>query len=244
MVTGADLTAWMRKRAGKIAYSNDRPAKLRPDQSGKSDCSGMIWRDYKDNGVDIGADMSYDQAAVGREVASGKTVADFNAVRGSLQAGDILAMSIKDGVRGGTHFNHVELIDDDPAYSWGHGGYPPLGPNRHDPAVAWLLGNSAFWTVRRVLPTETKPAPTPTPAPASKPAAGTTTTPNTEDEMRVIVLSDNASQYFMSGDGTIIPLRSIPEAQVANRLVNRQSLTSEQFKIAQDFAARFKAARK
>ena len=37
------LTAWMRARAGQFSYSNDRPAKLYPEASGKSDCSGTIW---------------------------------------------------------------------------------------------------------------------------------------------------------------------------------------------------------
>lgn len=157
MTTAADLKrsaliAWMEARQGRFRYSNARPQKLNPDSSGETDCSGSIWRDYKDNGIDLAdIDMSYELATAGVEVASGSTVAQFVAVKAKLKKADVVAMALKSGYKNGTQINHVELYDRD-LYSWGHGGYPAMGPNRTLITKSWLLGDAAFWTVRRVIP--------------------------------------------------------------------------------------------
>lgn len=191
MPTDQDLIAYMAARRGRFSYANTRPAKLYPDRGGFTDCSGIIAAAYRDvAGIDVG-DMSYRQATAGRHVASGRTVQDFRAIMGTLRTGDIVAMSIKDGYRGGEAINHVEMFDrveGGVPYSWGHGGYPPMGPTRQTITASWLLGNAAFWEVRRVLPDQ----PTTTAA-----------TPTTETETETEEKSMNTGIYYKAGDATI-----------------------------------------
>lgn len=190
MPTGQDLINYMAARRGRFSYANTRPAKLYPDRGGFTDCSGIIAAAYRDvAGIDVG-DMSYRQATAGRHVASGRTVADFRAIMGTLRPGDIVAMSIKTGYRGGQAINHVEMFDrveGGVPYSWGHGGYPPMGPTRQNITASWLLGNAAFWEVRRVLP--------------DQPTTTTTTTNEIEEEGKEE--SMNAGIYYKDGDRTI-----------------------------------------
>lgn len=192
MPTGRELITYMAARQGRFSYANTRPAKLYPDRGGFTDCSGIIAAAYRDvAGIDVG-DMSYRQATAGRHVASGRTVGDFHAIMGTLRTGDIVAMSIKTGYRGGQAINHVEMFDrveSGVPYSWGHGGYPPYGPTRQNITASWLLGNAAFWEVRRVLP--------------DLATATTTTTNENETEEEGKEESMNAGIYYKDGDRTI-----------------------------------------
>lgn len=192
MPTDQDLIAYMAARRGRFSYANTRPAKLYPDRGGFTDCSGIIAAAYRDvAGIDVG-DMSYRQATAGRRVASGRTVGDFRAIMGALKPGDIVAMSIKTGYRGGVAINHVEMFDrveGGVPYSWGHGGYPPMGPTRQTITASWLLGNAAFWEVRRVLP--------------DQPTTTTAATPTTETETETEETRMNTGIYYKSGDATI-----------------------------------------
>lgn len=147
------LLAWMKSRERKLRYANDRPAKLNPDSSGFSDCSGTIHAAYKTIGITIG-DMSYVQAKQGIEISRGNTVAQFRGIQGSLRAGDIVAMALRAGLGGGTKINHVEMYAGN-GYSWGHGS--GMGPQYHDVGINWLLGNAAFWTVRRIIGSDLDP---------------------------------------------------------------------------------------
>ncbi|WP_311777851.1 hypothetical protein [Trueperella abortisuis] len=192
MPTDQDLIAYMAARKGRFSYANTRPAKLYPDRGGFTDCSGIIAAAYRDvAGIDVG-DMSYRQATAGRRVASGRTVQDFRAIMGMLRPGDIVAMSIKTGYRGGEAINHVEMFDrveGGVPYSWGHGGYPPMGPTRQTITASWLLGNAAFWEVRRVLP--------------DQPTTTTAATPTTETETETEETRMNTGIYYKAGDATI-----------------------------------------
>ena len=156
------LLAWMKHREGSLAYSNDRPDKLYPDSSGRSDCSGVIWAAYAAIGVRLQAiDMSYEMATAGTPIASGATIAQFRAIAHLLRPGDIVAMALKSGYGSGTRINHVELSTGPGLRSWGHGGYPhKYGPVLTDITDAYTLGDATWRTVRRILtPTpDTKPA--------------------------------------------------------------------------------------
>ena len=158
------LLAWMKHREGSLAYSNDRPDKLYPDSSGRSDCSGVIWAAYAAIGVRLQAiDMSYEMATTGTPIASGATIAQFRAIAHLLRPGDIVAMALKSGYGSGTRINHVELSTGPGLRSWGHGGYPhKYGPVLTDITDQYTLGDATWWTVRRILdPTpDTKPVPT------------------------------------------------------------------------------------
>lgn len=191
MPTGQDLINYMAARRGRFSYANTRPEKLYPDRGGFTDCSGIIAAAYRDvAGIDVG-DMSYRQATTGRRVASGRSVQDFRAIMHTLKPGDIVAMSIKNGYRGGAAINHVEMFDrvqDGVPYSWGHGGYPPYGPTRQAVTASWLLANAAFWEVRRVLPD----SPTP---------KLTAAVPEVEETRKDITM--NTGIFYKKGNGMI-----------------------------------------
>ena len=153
---------WMKARQGKFRYSNNRPQKLDPDASGESDCSGTIYADFTSLGYQMAdTDMSYELAAGGRHVASGATVAEFRAIAHLLERADVIGMARRSGYGGGTAINHVEMSDGPGIHSWGHGGYPAMGPNHNNLTASYLLPDAAWWTVRRyILPpthTETDP---------------------------------------------------------------------------------------
>lgn len=154
------VVKWMGNRNRTLAYANRQPGKLNPDKTGYSDCSGVIHAAYKTLGITLGT-MSYIQAVQGQEIASGKTSADFEEIQHLAKPGDILAMSIRTGYRGGTHINHVELMADTKGMAWGHGS--GIGPWKRSVHLSWLLGNSEFWTLRRIIPDDPKPQPTPKP---------------------------------------------------------------------------------
>ena len=158
------LLAWMERREASLAYSNDRPDKLYPDSSGKSDCSGVIWAAYAAIGVRLQAvDMSYEMAAAGTPIASGATITQFRAIAHLLRPGDIVAMALKSGYGSGTRINHVEMSTGPLLTSWGHGGYPhKYGPVLTDITDAYTLGDATWWTVRRILDLTPDTQPTPT----------------------------------------------------------------------------------
>lgn len=192
MPKGQDLINYMAARKGRFSYANTRPAKLYPDRGGFTDCSGIIAAAYREvAGIDVG-DMSYRQATTGRRVASGRSVQDFRAIMHTLKPGDIVAMSIKTGYRGGEAINHVEMFDrveGGVPYSWGHGGYPPMGPTRQAVTASWLLGNAAFWEVRRVLP--------------DQPTTTTTTAQPVTETETVEETKMNTGIYYKAGEATI-----------------------------------------
>ena len=148
---GVAAVGWMRARDSRFGYCNDRPQKLDPDRYGVTDCSGAFWRAYFDNGVHLADnDMSYEIARAGTHVATGSSIAEFNSIRHLLRPGDAVCMALRSGYGGGARINHIEM-NDDGFYGWGHGGYPPMGPTRAPLAASHLLGDAAWWTVRRIV---------------------------------------------------------------------------------------------
>ena len=80
-----------------------------------------------------------------------------------------------------------------------------------------------------------------------------TTTPNTPitlpegiDDMQIVTLTGDATQYLLGSDGTIIPLPNIEYAQVANAMVakNLKGINKRQRDVLLDICRRMKEARK
>ena len=197
------LVNWMRARAGQFSYSNDRPAKLTPDTSGKSDCSGTIWADYAAHGINLAdIDMSYEMATGGVHVASGTTVAQFRAIAHKLQPGDIVCMALTTGYRAGAEINHVEQSTGPGLLSWGHGGYPAMGPNLNNLTASHLLPKATRWTVRRYIIPETT---------ADTSAAA----PLTESENDMLIIKSPNRAHALVGPGCFHKFRNSEELRVA-----------------------------
>ena len=80
-----------------------------------------------------------------------------------------------------------------------------------------------------------------------------TTTPNTPitlpegiDDMQIVTLTGDATQYLLGSDGTIIPIPNIEYAQVANAMVakNLKGINKRQRDVLLDICRRMKEARK
>lgn len=142
---------WMARREKKFKYGNG-VGKEYPDRTGWTDCSGAILADYRDTVGETLGFMSYNQATNGTEVASGTTLSEFKKIQHLIKPGDIVAMALTYGYRGGAAINHVELAAGT-AMSWGHGG-PGPGPTYHSMTISWLIPSASFWTVRRIIQDE------------------------------------------------------------------------------------------
>lgn len=216
------LTAWMRARAGKFRYSNTRPAKLYPDASGKSDCSGTIWADYAAHGINLAdIDMSYEMATGGVHVASGTTVAQFRAIAHKLQPGDIVCMALTTGYGAGTAINHVEQSTGPGLLSWGHGGYPAMGPNLNNLTASWLLPKATRWTVRRYIIAADTPS-------------DDAPTPITESENDMIIIKSPNRPHALVGPGCFHKLRNTEELAVATTVLNpavKDKLNDRQYDV-------------
>ena len=90
------------------------------------------------------------------------------------------------------------------------------------------------------------------PADNNTPTNTPTTTPNPPitlpegiDDMQIVTLTGDATQYLLGSDGTIIPLPNIEYAQVANAMVakNLKGINKRQRDVLLDICRRMKAAR-
>lgn len=138
---------WFETHRGQYAYDDNHVwnDNFDPDRHKYADCSDVVDAAYREVGIDLPG-MSYEQAASGRHVASGRTAADFAAIQDQLRPGDIIGMGMYEGVYHGASVDHVEVYDKD-GYSWGHGGAPVYGPTRH--RISTLLKLAGMWTARR-----------------------------------------------------------------------------------------------
>lgn len=216
----AAFIAWMEARRGKFAYSNSRPAKLNPDSSGKSDCSGVIFADYTALGYEMAdIDMSYELSANGTHIASGNTVAQFRAIMHLLRPGDVIGMARRSGHGGGTAINHVEASAGPGLHSWGHGGYPAMGPNLNNLTVSYLLPDAVWWTARRYITTQ----PTPTENP----------TIEQEEEPMFIIKSPNRP-HALVGSGTFHKFRNSEELTVTSKVLSptiKDAISDRQYDV-------------
>lgn len=137
---GAKAVEWMRSRIMKFSYMQ-APGRLDPDKSGFSDCSGTIWRAYKDtSGLEVGT-WTGDQYFRGKAVIERGSGNMSDAQKALCKPGDIIVMSWG---RGYPHTDHVEMYVD-AGHTIGHGG-PGNGPHINP---IGMLGNAVWWTVRR-----------------------------------------------------------------------------------------------
>ena len=146
------VISWLTDRIGKYRYANTKPQKLNPDRYGYSDCSGVIAAAYASVGISIG-DMSYKQAAGGKLIAQGSTVAEFKKIEHLLRGGDVVGMALVTGSwNSGADINHVEAWSS-PGLSYGHGGLPgeAYGTRLHSIYGRWLLQDARKWVVRRYI---------------------------------------------------------------------------------------------
>ena len=76
-------------------------------------------------------------------------------------------------------------------------------------------------------------------------STGSTVLPEGLDDMQIVTLTGDATQYLLGSDGTIIPLPNIEYAQVANAMVakNLKGINKRQRDVLLDICRRMKAAR-
>ena len=76
-------------------------------------------------------------------------------------------------------------------------------------------------------------------------STGSTVLPEGIDDMQIVTLTGNATQYLLGADGTIIALPNIEYAQVANAMVakNLKGINKRQRDVLLDICKRMKAAR-
>ena len=147
MSSGSDLIALARSKAGQWYYTNDQWARMNPEQSGGTDCSGFVRWCYLQYGYDVGT-WTGDESYAGREIARGHYPSEIP--WDSMQPGDLILMTA-------TYWNdytfshylcHIELYC---------GGGTMIGhPSGYGPqekwAQAWMQAYGCItWMVRRVF---------------------------------------------------------------------------------------------
>ena len=172
------------------------------------------------------------------------TVAWFNWCMKSLarvsladaQPGDIVFFKFPTaGDRNTAPVNHVTTYR-------GRSGNTVLvkGFNEGAGGTGGIVGNAAYssnYLVAVFRTPFTTPTPTPTPP---------ITLPEGIDDMQIVTLTGDATQYLLGSDGTIIPLPNIEYAQVANAMVakNLKGINKRQRDVLLDICRRMKEARK
>ena len=147
MSLGSDLIALARSKAGQWYYTNDQWARMHPEQSGGTDCSGFVRWCYLQFGYDVGT-WTGDESQAGYEVARGHYPSEIP--WDDLQPGDLILMTA-------TYWNdysfshylcHIELYCGGGTMIGHPGGYGP----QEKWAQAWMSAYGCItWMVRRVF---------------------------------------------------------------------------------------------
>lgn len=147
MSLGSDLIALARSKAGQWYYTNDQWARMNPEQSGGTDCSGFVRWCYLQFGYDVGT-WTGDESNAGYEVARGHYPSEIP--WDDLQPGDLILMTA-------TYWNdysfshylcHIELYCGGGTMIGHPGGYGP----QEKWAQAWMSAYGCItWMVRRVF---------------------------------------------------------------------------------------------
>lgn len=147
MSQGSELIALARSKAGQWYYTNDSWARLHPEESGGTDCSGFVRWCYLQFGYNVGS-WTGDESYAGREIARGHYPSEIP--WDEMQPGDLILMTA-------TYWNdytfshylcHIELYC---------GGGTMIGhPSGYGPqekwAQAWMQSYGCItWMVRRVF---------------------------------------------------------------------------------------------
>ena len=147
MSQGSDLIALARSKAGQWYYTNDQWARMNPEESGGTDCSGFVRWCYLQFGYDVGT-WTGDESYAGYEVARGHYPSEIP--WDDLQPGDLILMTA-------TYWNdysfshylcHIELYCGGGTMIGHPGGYGP----QEKWAQAWMESYGCItWMVRRVF---------------------------------------------------------------------------------------------
>lgn len=147
MTKGTELIALARSKAGQWYYTNDTWARMNPEASGGTDCSGFVRWCYLQFGIDVGT-WTGNESYAGYEVARGHYPSEIP--WDSLQPGDLILMTA-------TYWNdysfshylcHIELYCGGGTMIGHPGGYGP----QEKWAQAWMQAYGCItWMVRRVF---------------------------------------------------------------------------------------------
>lgn len=141
---GSDLAKrvvqWCVDRVNKFTYAQ-APGRLDPENSGLTDCSGLVYAAYKAvAGITIGT-WTGEQKDNGREIVAGSGPMPTSIIS-QLMPADLIVMAWNSGGQ------HVEMS----MGGWkhiGHGG-PDPGPDIGD-NIQTYLSDTRWWTVRRII---------------------------------------------------------------------------------------------
>lgn len=141
---GAKALAWVLARLGKFAYCQC-PGRQDPDNSGITDCSGLMYAAYKaTSGVFVGT-WTGDQYFRGQAVIERGSGAMTAAQKALLRPGDMIVMAWRSTGSVYPETDHVEMVVDQNT-TVGHGGNPYYGPVKKS---IDNLSATRWWTVRR-----------------------------------------------------------------------------------------------
>ena len=150
MSKGSDLIALARSKVGQWYYTNDAWARMHPEESGGTDCSGFVRWCYSKFGYNVGT-WTGDESYAGWEVARGHYPSEIP--WNDLQPGDLILMTA-------TYYNdysfshylcHIELYCGGGTMIGHPGGYGP----QEKWAQAWMTSYGCItWMVRRVFKEE------------------------------------------------------------------------------------------
>ena len=147
MSQGSELIALARSKAGQWYYTNDSWARLHPEESGGTDCSGFVRWCYLQFGYNVGS-WTGDESYAGREIARGHYPSEIP--WDDMEPGDLILMTA-------TYWNdysfshylcHIELYCGNGTMIGHPGGYGP----QEKWAQAWMQSYGCItWMVRRVF---------------------------------------------------------------------------------------------
>lgn len=147
MSQGSDLIALARSKAGQWYYTNDQWARMNPEESGGTDCSGFVRWCYLQFGYDVGT-WTGDESYAGYEIARGHYPSEIP--WDSLQPGDLILMTATyyDDYSFSHYLCHIELYCGGGTMIGHPGGYGP----QEKWAQAWMESYGCItWMVRRVF---------------------------------------------------------------------------------------------
>ena len=147
MSLGSELIALARSKAGQWYYTNDQWARMNPEESGGTDCSGFVRWCYLQFGIDVGT-WTGNESYAGYEIARGHYPSEIP--WDSLQPGDLILMTATyyDDYSFSHYLCHIELYCGGGTMIGHPGGYGP----QEKWAQAWMESYGCItWMVRRVF---------------------------------------------------------------------------------------------
>lgn len=147
MTKGDELVALLRSIVGQWYYTNDWWARMNPEKSGGSDCSGTARWAYSKFGYDIGT-WTGDESHAGYEIARGHYPSEIP--WDIMKPGDLILMTATywNNYEFDEYLCHIEIYCGDGTMIGHPGGYGP----QEKWAQAWMEAYRCItWMVRRVF---------------------------------------------------------------------------------------------